>query len=70
MTSQEQAKALHELDRLHEQKASFRSWLADNQTSQVDYDAAVSKLEATNPGLVVKRVDMSYKTGHVLAPED
>jgi len=70
MTSQEQAKALRELDRLYEQKASFRSWLASNQTSQADYDAAVAQLEAANPELYVKRVDMTYRVGHVLAPEE
>ena len=36
MTSQEQAQALRELDRLYEQKDSFRVWLAGNQQSQGD----------------------------------
>ncbi len=70
MTSQEQAQALRELDRLYEQKDSFRVWLAGNQQSQGDYDAAVARLEAANPGLEVKRVDISYRTGHVRAPKE
>ena len=70
MTSQEQAQALRELDRLYQQKDSFQTWLAGNQQSQGDYDAAVARLEAANPGLIVKRVDMSYRVGHVLAPEE
>ncbi len=70
MTSQEQAQALRELDRLYQQKDSFRAFLADEQNNQDDYDQAVRRLEAANPGLLVKRVDLSYRTGHVLAPED
>ncbi len=70
MTSQEQAQALRELDRLYEQKDSFRVWLASNQQSQGDYDAAVARLEAANPGLAVKWVDLSYRVGHVLAPKE
>jgi len=70
MTSQEQAQALRELDRLYEQKESFRAWLAGNEPSQGDYNAAVARLEAANPGLAVKRVDLSYRAGHVLAPEE
>jgi hypothetical protein len=70
MTSQEQAQALRELDRLYQQKDSFRVWLAGDQQSQGDYDEAWAALEAANPGLVVKRVDMTYRVGHVLAPED
>ena len=70
MTSEEQAQALHELDRLYQQKDSFRTWLAGNQQSRGDYDAAVAKLEAANPGLTVKYVDMTYRMGHVLAPEE
>jgi len=70
MTSQEQAQALRELDRLYEQKGSFRVWLAGNQQSQGDYGAAVARLEAANPGLVVKRVDLTYRVGHVLATEE
>ena len=68
MTSQEQA--LRELDRLYQQKDSFRSWLADDQRSQGDYDAALRRLKAENPGLTVSRMDMTYRVGHVLAPED
>ena len=70
MTSQELAQALRELDRLYEQSASFRTWLTGQQQSQGDYDAAVARLEATNPGLAVKRVDLSYRAGHVLAPKE
>ena len=70
MTSQEQAQALLELDRLYQQKDSFRAFLAGNQSSQGDYDAAIARLEAANPGLVIKRVDLTYRTGHVLAPEE
>ena len=70
MTSQEQAQALRELDRLYQQKDSFRSWLSGDQQSQGDYDAAVTRLEVANPGLAVKRVDLSYRAGHVLAPEE
>lgn len=70
MTSQEQAQALRELDRLYQQKDSFRSWLAGEQQSQGDYNAAVAQLEAANPSLQVKRVDMTYRFGHVLAPEE
>lgn len=70
MTSEEQAQALRALDRLYQQKDSFRTWLAGDQQSQGDYDAAVARLEAANPGLVVKRVDLTYRTGHVLAPEE
>ncbi|MHB8596681.1 MAG: hypothetical protein ACYDER_07715 [Ktedonobacteraceae bacterium] len=70
MTSQEQAQALLELDRLYQQKDSFRVWLAGNQSSQGDYDQAVQQLEDANPGLLVKRVDLSYRTGHILAPEE
>jgi len=70
MTSQEQAQALLELDHLYEQKGSFRAWLAGNGPNQGDYNAAVARLEAANPGLTVKRVDLSYRTGHVLAPEE
>ncbi len=69
MTSQEQAQVLRELDRLYEQKDSFRAWLTD-QASQGDYDTAVARLEAANPSLVVRRVDLSYRVGHVLAPEE
>ncbi len=70
MTSQEQAQALRKLDRLYQEKDSFRSWLAGDQQNQGDYDTAVAQLEAANPGLVVKYVDMTYRMGHVLAPED
>jgi hypothetical protein len=70
MTSEEQAQALRELDRLYQQKDSFRTWLAGNQQSQGDYDAAVARLEAANPGLTVKYIDMTYRMGHVLAPEE
>ncbi len=70
MTSKEQAQALRELDRLYEQKESFRSWLAGEQYSQGDYNAAARQLEAANPGLVLKYVHMTYRSGHVLAPED
>lgn len=70
MTSQEQAQALRELDRLYKQKDSFRTWLAGNQQSQGDYDTAVARLEAANPGLIVKYIDMTFRMGHVLAPED
>jgi hypothetical protein len=70
MTSQEQAAALRELDRLYEQKDSFRIWLSGNQQSQGDYDVALRRLEVENPGLVVKRADLTYRVGHVLAPED
>jgi hypothetical protein len=71
MTSQEQAQALRELDWLYEQKDSFKAWLASAQSSQGgDYDAAVARLETANPGLMVKRVDLSYRVGHVLAPEE
>ena len=70
MTSQEQAQALRELDRLYEQKDSFRVWLAGKEPRQGDYDAAVARLEAANPGLAVKRVDLSYRVGHVLAPKE
>ena len=70
MTSQEQAQALRELDRLYEQKDSFQAWLSRAQSSQGDYDAAVARLKAANPGLTVKRVDLSYRVGHVLAPEE
>ena len=70
MNSQEQAQALRELDRFYEQKESFRSWLAGDQANQADYTAAVSRLEAANIGLIVKNVDMTYRRGHVLAPED
>jgi hypothetical protein len=70
MTSQEQAQALRELDRLYQQKDSFRVWLAGDQQSQGDYDEAWAALEAANPGLKVSRVDMTYRVGHVLAPED
>lgn len=70
MTSEEQAQALRELDRLYRQKDSFRTWLAGNQQSQGDYDNAVARLEAANPGLIVKYIDMTYRMGHVLAPED
>jgi len=70
MTSQEQAQALRELDWLYEQKDSFKAWPARAQSSQGDYDAAVSKLEAANPALTVKRVDLSSRVGHVLAPEE
>lgn len=68
MTSQEQAQALVTLDRLYDQKDSFRSWLAGDQASQADYDAAVARLETANPGLVIRYVDLGYRTGHVLAP--
>ncbi len=61
MTSPEQAAALRELDRLYEQKETFRSWLAGDQASQADYTAAVARLEAANTGLIVKYVDMTYK---------
>lgn len=70
MNSQEQAQALRELDHLYEQKDSFRIWLAGDQSTQGDYDQAVRRLEAANPGLLVRRVDLSYHTGHVLAPEE
>jgi hypothetical protein len=58
------------LDRLYEQRDSFKAWLASAQSSQGDYDAAIARLEAANLGLVVKRVDLSYRVGHVLAPEE
>ena len=70
MTSQEQAQALCELDQLYERKDTFRNWLAGEQVSQGDYDQAVQRLEAANPGLAVRRVDLSYRTRHVLVPED
>jgi hypothetical protein len=70
MTSQEQAQALRELDRLYQQKDSFRARFAGGQQSQGDYDAAVARLEAANPGLMVKQVDLTYRIGHILAPED
>lgn len=70
MTSQEQAQALRELDRLYQQKDSFRVWLAGDQQERHDYDEAWAALKAANPGLTVKRVDMTYRVGHVLAPED
>lgn len=70
MTSQEQAQALRKLDRLYQEKDSFRSWLAGDQQSQGDYDAAVAQLEAANPGLAVKYVNLMYRMGHVLVPED
>ncbi len=70
MTSQEQAQALRELDWLYEQKDSFQAWLASAQLSQGDYDTAVALLESANPGLSVKRVNLTYRIGHVLAPEE
>jgi hypothetical protein len=70
MTSQEQAQALRRLDQLYEQKDSFRVWLTGDQASQGDYDAAVRQLETANPGLSVKRVNLTYRTGHVLAPAE
>ncbi len=70
MTSQEQAQALRELDWLYEQKDSFRAFLAGDQSSQGDYDAAVRQLETANPGLSVKRVNLTYRVGHVPAPEE
>ena len=70
MTSQEQAQALRELVWLYEQKDSFKAWLASERSSQGDCDAAVARLKAANPGLTVKRVDLSYRVGHVLAPEE
>ncbi len=70
MTSQEQAQALRELDRLYEQKDSFRAWLVGHEQSQGDYHAAVARLESINPGLSVKRVDLTYRVGHVLAPKE
>lgn len=70
MTSHEQAQALLELDRLYQQKDSFRAFLAGNQNNQGDYDQAVRRLEAANPGLLVKHVDLSYRIGHVLAPAE
>lgn len=72
MTSQEIAQALLHLDRLYPQKDSVRAWLGIGQsgTSQGDYDQAVSRLESANPGLRVRRVDLHYREGHVLAPED
>lgn len=69
MTSQEQAQALRELDWLYEQKDSFKAWLA-SASSQSDYDTAVARLEAANPGLVVKQLDLSYRVGHVLGPKE
>lgn len=69
MTSQEQAAALCELDRLYTQQQSFQSWLAGEQTSQGDYDQALTTLEAANPGLRVRYVDLAYRSGHVLAPD-
>lgn len=70
MTSQAQAEALHELDRLHRKQQTFQSWLAGEQTSQGDYDQAVANLEAANPGLRVRYVDLLYRVGHVLAPDE
>jgi len=70
MTSQELAQALRELDRLYEQSALFRAWLTGQQQSQGDYAQAIARLEAANPGLVVKRVNLTYRVGHVLAPEE
>lgn len=70
MTSQEQARTLRELDRLYQQKDSFRVWLAGDQQERHNYTAAVAALEAANPGLRVSRMDMTYRIGHVLAPED
>lgn len=70
MTSQEQAQALRRLDQLYEQKDSFRVWLSGDQVSQGDYNAAVRQLEAANPGLSVKRVDLTYRSGHVLVPAE
>jgi hypothetical protein len=69
MTSQEIAQALRNLDRLYMKSDSFRAWLEEDE-SRADYEAAKQQLEAANPGLVVKRVDMTYRIGHVLAPEE
>jgi hypothetical protein len=70
MTSQEIAQARRELDQLYRQKDSFRAWITEDESSQGEYDATVAQLEVANPGLVVKRVDLVYRMGHVLAPED
>ena len=69
MTSQEQATALKELDTLYDQATSFRSWLAEG-SEQRRYGLLKDRIEQATPGLRVKRVDLTYRYGHVLAPID
>lgn len=70
VTSQEIAEALKLLDALYEQSHSVATWLTGNTTQQESYEVVKRQLEEENTGLCVLRVNLTYRTGHVLAPID
>ena len=70
MDSKNIAQALTTLDDLFTDKESFKHWLSSDTLPQDRYHEAKRKLEATLPGLCVKRVDLHYRYAHVLAPID